>query len=641
MDWIDPRHAKKLQRSTKKQQKSPSSKQNQLNNQLRAALASPISIWGTAFGHALDQIKWPGGLTPLSTFAWSCTSAEQVDILSSAGLGAKLIEGLFDSGVSNDLPTADVPAIEGAMKEGGSCSPALSSVEPTLQETADGWLDDMSCQPEAALGAIVVAWQVPELSARTGNNWIGRWLQDAVERIQSTKPSEEDAAMCHLAVRCELPLLLSVMIGASRKRIMLIAQEAMDDLALLLEQGGENPACWLAYGTGYLRASLASVLRCRFLANRLGMRAWFPPQKKGLAALIQHAVMWTRQDGSALLTDRSRAKRSKVVWNALLAQTRKPQSLVKSMSLSGLGTKQIEPSRARKKLSHRELAQLSHHNEEARCACMLSDWLHRAGRVAVDYSDVTARIELVGMKGKTLLSGDWTAQVEHNGQSQLQLDDWERVCWFSDEDVDYLELEAKFGQACCVQRQLMLFREERMVVVADALLGDQEGKWTLTSSIPIAADIELQRSDKNTEVFLASSPRDRALVMPLAIPEWRRESSPFQLGVSDDKLVMRSDSAVPRMYVPIVICLNGKHASKPLTWRRLTVGENMTIVAPDVASAFRAQIGKEQWLLYRTLTKPTRRTAMGMHTGADFLAVRFCAESGEFETLVEVVAETP
>ncbi len=640
MDWIDPRHAKKLQRSTKKHNTPTAPKNNLLANQLRAALASPTNIWGTAYGHAIDELKWPKGCSGLTTFAWSCTKFEHLAVLKLAGIDQTALDDLLrPKGTARVSANIESPEEPHTTIDEIDSSPTLFTDEPDLEQAADQWLDDMHCQPEAALAAIAFAWQIPEYATRPAYNWLGRWLQDAAHRLQRQKPSDEDAAICHLVVRCELPLLLSVAAGASRKSILPIAQDAMDDLALLLEQGEENPACWLAYGASYLRASLASVLRARVLANRLDLRAWYPPQKAGLASLIRHAVMWTSNSGAALLGEIPGPRKSNEVWNALLSQTRKPQSLVRSMSLIGVGRRPIEPSSARKKMSHSEIGSLSHHNEEARCASMFSDWMHRAGRVALDYSDVTARVEIIGMKGQTVLCGDWTAQVEFNGQSQLQLDDWERVCWFSDEDVDYLEMEAKFGQACCVQRQIILFREERMVVVADALLASQDGKWTLTASLPIAPGCELQTSDKNTELFITSSQRDRALVIPLAMPEWRRQATHSRLGSRDKKLSIRSETQASRLYAPVIICLNGKHATKPFTWRRLTVGENMSIVTPDVAAAFRAQIGKEQWVLYRTLANPTRRTAMGLHTGADFLAARFDAQSAEFETLVEVEAE--
>lgn len=70
------------------------------------------------------------------------------------------------------------------------------------------------------------------------------------------------------------------------------------------------------------------------------------------------------------------------------------------------------------------------------------------------------------------------------------------------------------------------------------------------------------------------------------------------------------------------------------------MGDELRIVRHDEARAFRIQIGKDQWLVYCNLSKLVRRTALGLHTLADFYAARFDAQDGEFETLVEVEPAT-
>jgi hypothetical protein len=62
----------------------------------------------------------------------------------------------------------------------------------------------------------------------------------------------------------------------------------------------------------------------------------------------------------------------------------------------------------------------------------------------------------------------------------------------------------------------------------------------------------------------------------------------------------------------------------------------MNIQTVDVAAAFRFQIGKEQWMIYRSLAKTCRRTAMGLHFNVEFYAGRFDGDEGEYESLVEV-----
>ena len=40
---------------------------------------------------------------------------------------------------------------------------------------------------------------------------------------------------------------------------------------------------------------------------------------------------------------------------------------------------------------------------------------------------------------------------------------------------------------------------------------------------------------------------------------------------------------------------------RPVTWRQLTVAENLSIQPADVAVGYRVQIGADQWLFYRSL----------------------------------------
>ena len=112
---------------------------------------------------------------------------------------------------------------------------------------------------------------------------------------------------------------------------------------------------------------------------------------------------------------------------------------------------------------------------------------------------------------------------------------------------------------------------------------------------------------------------------------------PFQDYLSDPaRLELQQTGRA--LYAPLFIDLNSTRRTKALTWRQLTVGEELRIVGSDEAVAFRVQIGQDQWLIYRSLAPATRRTALGMHTAADFYIGRFDADEGEVDTIVEVEA---
>ncbi len=643
MDWIDPRYSiandprdskteppASGKKGSSKSEKSRPRKLNKPNkplaSQVGAALAQPLEVWTAAFGHALDSLKWPNGTSLESTLLWSTVMQEQAEVLVRAGVSAKKLAAIVsERNGQTDLPPTD------------QLADVIGLMDQSLERRAFQWLDTSDAYPYAALGVAAVGWLIPEHAARPSGEWLTQWLQAILDRIASFTPDPDESVLCSLVLRCEMPLLIGVATTASKRTALVEASKAMDNLAELLECSEDTPAAWLAHGATYLRAALASVLRCRVLANALGLRKWFPPQQHALAELLKHAARWARPDGTQLLAASQLAPRSKAIWEALIKQTRSPQSMMDTMSLAGLISPQVKE--RTKKLKPKKLPATTFFCEDAAGAVMLSDWRHKGSRLAVDYSDTQICLEVLGPKGQPIIAGEWTAHVDLDGQSQIQLDEWSQSCWFSDEDVDYLELEAKFGQHARVQRQIMLFHDDRWLLVADALLCDEPGNWGLTSRLPLAADATFEGDPKSTEGAIQTHRGARCLTLPLYLPEWQRQLSGASLSSDSTSLIARHESSGrSRLFSPLLISLCNRHAKKPFTWRRLTVGEDLRIVGPDEATAYRVQSGKDQLLFYRTLAPPLRRTALGVHTLAEFYAARFNAADGDVETLIEVEA---
>lgn len=635
MDWIDPRlkvanqeDERKLGTKSKKGRRIASSRRAKpLSKQVTAAMSHPLDVWTSAYDHALSRLKWPDGVSVENTFLFSAVMQEQAEVLVRAGMSAKKLSEIISENSDNS-----------AVAKAARIAEVVGLMENSLESTAFGWLETADAYAKSALGVAALAWHLPEQARRPGNEWLTQWLQSVVERSTTYTPDLDESVVCHLVLHCELPLLVGLATSVSQRTVLGEATRAMDNLAEYLERSEDTPAPWLAHGATYLRAALASVVRCRVLANSLGLRKWYPPQQRALANLLKHAARWSRADGTQLLAAPRKAPRSKSIWESLLKQTKAPKSLVTVMQLSGL----IDlNSRGVLKSSDRKLPALTHYCEDAACACLQGDWHKRGSRIALDFSDSEICIEVLGPKGQPLLAGEWKAGVELNQQAQLQLDEWSEVCWFSDEDVDYLELEAKFGQHARVQRQALFFREDRLLLLADALLCDQPGEWSFSSRLPLAAEVSFEPAKKTNEGFLVS-PAGRSLAVPMHLPEWRREAAMGGLTLDGDVLVAHSQThspaPAPRLYTATLVSLCNSHAKKPFTWRRLTVGEDLRIVGAEEAVAFRMQIGNSQWLIYRSLASPKRRTALGMHTLSEFFVGRFDGSDGEVDTLLTVEA---
>jgi hypothetical protein len=350
--------------------------------------------------------------------------------------------------------------------------------------------------------------------------------------------------------------------------------------------------------------------------------------------LLKHAARWSRGDGTALLGAPQVSPRAKSIWEAVVKLAAAPKPLVAALGCVGVKTERRVDIQ---KLTNSQLPAISHYCDQAGCATMQSDWRHKGSRFAFDFSDNEIFIEALGPKGQSVLSGEWGVHVELNGQREMQLGDWEEVCWFTDKEVDYIEVEAKFGQHAKVQRQAMLFRQERLLVLADALIGTETGQWLLRSSIPLAHGARFEAAQKTREGFIHLPGGQRCLALPLHLPEWRRQLGPGRFEAVDDMLNITAETTRGRCFAPVLISLCNRHSKKPFTWRQLTVAENLEVVQRDVAAAYRVQIGKDQWLIYRTLADAARRTALGMHTLSDFFAGRV-KNNGDLDTLVEVEA---
>ncbi len=598
-----------------------------MSKQVTAAMAQPLDVWTAAYDHQLSQLNWPRSVSLENTFLWSTLIQEQAEVLVRAGLSAKKLAAIVceNAAHSEQERTAQLSEVVGLMDQ-------------PLESIAFGWLQTADAFPKSALGISALAWHLPEHARRIGNEWLPEWVQSLVERIITYAPDLEESVICHLVLQCELPLLIGVATSGSQRSVLNTASEAMDHSAEYLERSLETPAPWLAHGATYLRAALASVIRCRVLADSLGLRKWYPPQQQALSELLKHACRWARPDGTQLLAAGYNAPRPQAMWQALVNQTRSPKTLRNAMRLSGLlpdASKKGKPSRDK---AASKTPPLTDYCSDAACVVMQSDWRSKGIRFALDFSDSEICIEALGKNGAPVLAGQWTAQVDLDGQPQLQLDEWSEVCWFSDDDVDYLELEAKFGQHARVQRQALLFRQDRMLLLADAMLCDQSGTWTISSHMPLAGDALFEPAEKTTEGFIATGDGARYLTLPLHLPEWRRQATAGRLQAEQEALISEQQAQGQRLYAATLISLRGSHARKPVTWRHLTVGQDLRIVGADEAVAFRVQIGKKQWVLYRSLEKPLRRTAIGMHTLSEFFAGRFDADDGNLEPLLEVEA---
>ncbi len=469
-----------------------------------------------------------------------------------------------------------------------------------------------------------------------------------VDRAWSEEP--EKGLFPWLLWACEVPLALATKLShlGGKDRMVL---ETIERLNRVLEAADDSLENWLMHGGHQLRACLASIVRCSWSMSSLGTKGFYAKQRKSLAKLVELAVRLSDRNGGPLLSEHGIESDDAELWNALSEICAPNKKLVRLLQVSGLRTlrqtNRKSASRSLKAITKSEIVRLpalGFYSEKAELASMRKAWDQPGVRMAIDYSQEPMRIDILDFEGNRIISGDWDLQITRDGQAIETDVGWSDVCWFSDDDVDYLEIECGLEGVVRIQRQMMLIRDESMIFMCDTLLADQSANWGVRSILNVAPDFEIRQDKKHHEAELhhrdstttGTGDGRHALVLPLALPEWRRSPSIGKLEPKAGQLVLSQEVLGKRLMCPMVIVPRKPSKNQPYTWRHLTVAEDLQIQPREIAQAYRVQVGKDQMVFYRSLAKTIRRSAMGLHMNSEFYAARFDPSDGEFEAIVEI-----
>jgi hypothetical protein len=259
-------------------------------------------------------------------------------------------------------------------------------------------------------------------------------------------------------------------------------------------------------------------------------------------------------------------------------------------------------------------------------------------------------MEISGGKSP-LIAGDWKLEIKVAGQTVQPTSNWSDVCWYSDDDVHYLEIEQTFSGGIRVQRQWMMLREDQCLLMADAVVGGKPGELIeYRGELPLVASAHIEEERETREIFLVEG-KVRAMVLPLALNEWRVGAAAGRLSVVDREPEATADevnslSLVTEirgegaLYAPLWLDFDRKRIAKERTWRQLTVGQALRLVPVNEAASYRIQAGDDQWLIYRSLNGPANRTFMGKNLISEFFCGRFDGDNGDVEELISVDEQT-
>lgn len=492
-----------------------------------------------------------------------------------------------------------------------ACEPALPSALASEMALAESE-GQGSARLFLALGA---AYALPQLG-RIQSGVLPAGIAETLQQIchHSDRDVELDP-VGWLISSVELPLVLGLTEHPLDEHRL---AELSSRFSLFVEQNLEEEG-WLPQSVLSELALLhASLLRCHLMLKHFEQH----PEER-----IAHRLEWLTRNMLRLL-DHSSHQMLGSGQVGDLARLARAARRVTTDEEDMLLLKAVETG---KFPSPKRIPDCSGYCEETLTAVLRCDWGPKSAKLAIRVDGGRQIVE--GSSRETLLHGDWTPEIAFNGETlKIRGDSSQLNCWNSDQESDYLEFQAELSGGVIWQRQYALDKREQVLFVADVFLGKESGRWEYRCLLPFNTDLAVEEAAESRELRLQGR-KISALALPLSMGEWKADRSDDAFLAHEQGLEARQTRRGQGCMFAVAIDCDHKRAKRAATWRQLTVGENLKPVPRDQALAFRFQFGRQQWLIYRSLTPLASRTYLGQNVYSEFAFDRF-KEDGAAESLV-------
>lgn len=512
----------------------------------------------------------------------------------------------------------------------GQTLPAL------LDDQLLGWLAESAGAAaglDYAFEALAVARALPRLAAVLSADV---WWATLEQLIATTAEAGglladghplEDSPLLHQLLAGELALTLACLFGEiipCRK----LKRDGRRALSAALVDLTDGRGLLHAMNLPLLRPLLACWTRCRVIGSSLRGGAFSKAADVQYEWLVRQALRLSRRDGSSVFCNgMPGAPDAGLLQAALHLGGNYEDEEIAALALPKTWTSAAEPE------SESALPRPAYHSEWAAVAVLRRRWRRSTEQLTVRYDQPAMQIEL-SCSEDVVFCGPWQFDLRRDGRPLGPCSEWDEVCWISDADVDYLELQSDLRGGVSVQRSMLLARKDRFLLLADAVLGDKPGKIEYRGWLPMAPGISFNPAEQSREGLLIGGKR-RARVLPLALAEWKADGQSDQLAATPQGLELRQTQRARRLFAPLFIDLDRRRHRSRFTWRQLTVAELLAIQPPEVAVGYRVALGNRQWLIYRSLGRPANRTLLGHNLSTEMLVARF-DNSGKVEPLIEI-----
>ena len=500
----------------------------------------------------------------------------------------------------------------------------------TVTRVLEDWLADAQRSTSDAVWALEsIAWchLLPRLAAVVPEELWRALYETLYKAVESAEDiAVHDDPVRHQLLTAELPLALAFALPELRpcRDLVLPASSALS-FALVELLDGEGLVC--AVHLKYFRSLLACWTRCSLMDEAADWKCFDDDARIQFEWMVRQALRLTRPDGTLVLSRGLSGDWCPDLLHVALAHggSRK----------DGMLARLILPERLAKKRHRRgrKLPTPSVHSEWGEVCVMRTAWSRKSPQFACLFGTEGLWSEVTTAK-RTLWSGDVAPQVTVDGHPLERRSAWTESCWYTDKDVDYLELEADYDGGWQIQRQMLLARKDRFLLLADVVLGPQPAAIRYDVWLPLADDIRCEWEGETREALL-SNERALCAVVPLSLPEWKSAPAHGTLQSDGNALHLTIAETAQRLYAPLLFDLVPRRVRERRTWRQLTVAEELQHQRRDVAVGYRVQLGYAQWLIYRSLAPRRSRSVLGQNVTDEFVAARFDSDGG-LEELLEI-----
>jgi hypothetical protein len=356
---------------------------------------------------------------------------------------------------------------------------------------------------------------------------------------------------------------------------------------------------------------LAPLIRITRLARAFDGRLWSRDQEELLKSVVERAIPLCRPDGRAALSNGLKLQPLAVLNAAAetcgLAEAGPVGSYLRSVKRMIAG-KPVARARADGIVS-----MPSNQSDFARFALLRSDWTIKADSVALAHHRKFPQLDVTA-SGRPLIHGDWTIQVNIDGAHVELAEEWSCVCWQSDPDADYIELQMVGPGNLRIERIVMLSRTQRFLLLADSISGARRGRIEYRSQLPLGSGVQ-PRMDVPTREIQLTMKGFRARAFPLAVPQDRVISTPHDFSGTEGQLTLTQIADGEGLFAPLILDWDAGRSRGAAQWRTLTVTEDGRVIGGDIAAGHRLKVNELQLLVFRSLKSTGHsRAVLGHHT---------------------------